>query len=141
VNIRNSVVLGAATAALGATVALAPNASASGGSWSLSHTAGDVAGAYARGSVHTYGTSNRVEVNGRLTDTKSDGKLAVIQLWAGYADGGRRHEVVRTGSSTEIDFNFASSVRWITAQECLGHYTPARHWVWDKCAKGSHQIW
>jgi hypothetical protein len=138
---RSKLALGAVTAAMGVTLALAPTAHASNTPWNLTHTAGDVVGAYARGSAHTYGTRNRVEVQGRLDDTKTDGKLAVFQLWAGYADGGRRHNVVRTSSGTDIDFNFASSVQWITAQECLGHYTAGHNWVWDKCAKGSKQIW
>jgi hypothetical protein len=127
-----------------AIAASAPDASAQSG-WTAYHTRGDVAGANAAGSVYTYGNQNRVKVTGTIKDTKADGKLAILQLWATYADGGHRYERDITGGSKALGqdggYTFASSVRTIEVQECLGHKTASGRLVFDKCAPGWHAIW
>lgn len=113
--------------------------------WTTYHTRGDVAGAHASGSAYTYGNRNRVAVTGTLKDTRTDGKLAILQLWATYADGGHRYERDITGSSKRLGqdggYTFASSVRKIELQECVGHKTASGRLVFDKCARGWHTIW
>jgi hypothetical protein len=122
--------------------AAAPAQAASG--WNVTGTAGDIVGAYAHGSAYRRG-DNRIQVTGTLTDTKADGKLAILQLWATYADGGTRYERDVTGSSKALGssggYNFASSLRKIEVQECLGHSTASGALVFDRCAAGWYRIW
>ncbi|NUR26386.1 MAG: hypothetical protein HOV83_11150 [Catenulispora sp.] len=111
--------------------------------WTAQHTRGDVAGAHASGKVYKRG-DGRVQLTGTLWDTKSDYKLAVLQIWATYADGGHRYERDVTGGSKALGsdgYNFASSVRSIQVQECLGHKTGSGRLVFDKCAPGWATIW
>ncbi|GAA2484912.1 hypothetical protein [Streptomyces longisporus] len=112
--------------------------------WTAQYTRGDVGGAHASGHIYKRG-DGRVQLTGTLWDTKkSDHKLAILQTWATYADGGHRYERDVTGSSKALGsdgYNFASSVRDIQVQECLGHKTASGRLVFDKCAPGWATIW
>ncbi|AUA08910.1 hypothetical protein GTZ89_36185 [Streptomyces sp. SID8382] len=144
-NARQRMALVAAAAVLGGGLAAAAPASASAQSgWTAKGYASDVAGAHASGKVYTRG-DGRVQLTGTLKDTKTDGKYAILQISAKYVGGGSRYEYDVTGSSKSIGsaggYNFASSVRSIKVQECIGHSGGSGHWYLDKCGSGWHEIW
>jgi hypothetical protein len=133
-----------ALAGTGLSLAVVQAPAQAAGNWDLTGTGAGVAGAHAYGNVYRRG-DNRVQVTGTLKDTDQDGKLAIVKLHATYADGGRRDERDVTGSSkalgSEGGYNFASSVRTISAMECLGHKTASGAIVEDHCASSWYRIW
>lgn len=145
-NTRKRTALLLATAVLGGGLAAAGPAAAAGqtAGWTARGSASDVAGAHASGNIYQRG-DGRVQLTGTLRDTTTDGKLAVLQISAKYADGGSRYEYDVTGSSKQLGsaggYNFASAVRSIKVQECLGHKTGSGRLVLDKCGRGWKEIW
>lgn len=103
-------------------LATAP-AHAASDTYDLTRTAGDISGAWARGTI--WQTSDgRWHLNGQLMDTVSDGKGAALKIWAHYADDGVRPEHVwnTLGHDKDVpigEYNFASSLRYFEFQECL----------------------
>ncbi|MFF3215489.1 hypothetical protein ACFYYB_33255 [Streptomyces sp. NPDC002886] len=97
-------------------------AQAAGGTYDVTHTGGDIAGAWAHGTF--WKTSDgRWHLNGELKDTASDGKGAALKIVAIYADNGTRYEEVKNANSSGSvvpigEYNFASSLRYIQLQEC-----------------------
>ncbi|WP_314175712.1 hypothetical protein [Streptomyces winkii] len=144
-NIRKRTALLAATAILGGGLATAAPAAASAqAGWTAHTAASDVGGVHASGNIYKRG-DDRVQLTGTLKDTKTDGKLAILQISAKYADGGSRYEYDVTGKSKQLGsaggYNFASAVRSIKVQECRGHKTGSGRLVLDKCGRGWHAIW
>lgn len=146
-NARKRTALLAATAVLGSGFALAAPSSAFASAqsgWTAYKTVGDVAGANAKGHISQH-SNGRVYLTGTLDDTKQDGKDALLQISATYANGGKRYEYDVTGSHTDLGskggYNFAESVREIKVQECLANRGENGKWHLDKCGKGWHTIW
>ncbi|WP_327302232.1 hypothetical protein OG730_00730 [Streptomyces sp. NBC_01298] len=97
-------------------------AQAAGGTYDVTHSSGDIAGAWAHGTF--WKTSDgRWHLNGELKDTASDGKGAALKIVAIYADNGTRYEEVKNANGNQAvvnigEYNFASSLRYIQLQEC-----------------------
>ncbi|KRV49006.1 hypothetical protein AQ490_22075 [Wenjunlia vitaminophila] len=147
-NARKRVALLVAGAVLGGGLAAAAPATATTASaqsgWTARGYSSDVAGAHASGKVYTR-NDGRVQLTGTLKDTRTDGKVAILQISARYADGGKRYEFDVTGSSKALGsaggYSFARSVRSIRVQECVGHKGASGKYYLDRCGSGWHEIW
>lgn len=110
-------------AAIPAALLLTVGPAAAGAGYDVTHTGGDIAGAWARGNIWTT-SDGRVHLDGKLKDTSSaDKKGAALRIHAVYADGGTRDEEVwnTNGAGAEVNigaYSFASSVRRIQLKEC-----------------------
>ncbi|MDX3763296.1 hypothetical protein ACWDBO_49025 [Streptomyces mirabilis] len=124
----------------GGLVLAAPADAAACDTWGATGTPGDIAGAYAHGSLCDDPVTGRLDLEALLKDTSPDGMSACVQIHATYADGGTRDEWVYnsggSGSTKVADYTFASSVRNIWVREGLG-----KGGVCTSMAGGVHSIY